>query len=204
MVLERDPRCKMISLDPDTSEHNPEVLRKVAQAHSLRFFESFPHHLHEILLACTNNFHILAVAMKHEHSKYCNCLYYSANALARVLTKMAEEEFAVTGLAPSYAFLLMTVNGKPGIQPTEISAHMQLTPSTVTRLIEKMEHRRLLERKSAGKFTQVFPTEKSKKLDKKIREAWMSLYQRYSDVLGEVKGRKLTDEVYQAIEKLTG
>lgn len=33
MVLERDPRCKMISLDPDTSEHNPEILRKVVQAH---------------------------------------------------------------------------------------------------------------------------------------------------------------------------
>lgn len=33
MVLERDPRCKMISLDPDTGEHNPEVLRRVAQAH---------------------------------------------------------------------------------------------------------------------------------------------------------------------------
>lgn len=34
MVLERDPRCRMISLDPDTGEHNPEVLRKVAQEHS--------------------------------------------------------------------------------------------------------------------------------------------------------------------------
>ena len=33
MVLERDPRCKMISLDPDTGEHNPEVSQKVAQAH---------------------------------------------------------------------------------------------------------------------------------------------------------------------------
>jgi len=32
-VLERDPRCKMVSLDPDTGEHDPEVLRKVAQAH---------------------------------------------------------------------------------------------------------------------------------------------------------------------------
>lgn len=32
-VLERDPRCKMISLDPDSGEHDPEVLRKVAQAH---------------------------------------------------------------------------------------------------------------------------------------------------------------------------
>lgn len=34
MVLERDPRCKMISLDPDTGEHNPEVFRKVAQTHA--------------------------------------------------------------------------------------------------------------------------------------------------------------------------
>lgn len=32
-VLERDPRCKLISLDPDTGEHDPEVLRKVAQGH---------------------------------------------------------------------------------------------------------------------------------------------------------------------------
>jgi uncharacterized protein YcbX len=32
-VLQRDPRCKMISLDPETGAHNPEVLRKVAQAH---------------------------------------------------------------------------------------------------------------------------------------------------------------------------
>lgn len=33
MVLERDPRCKMISLDPDTGEHDPGVLRRVASAH---------------------------------------------------------------------------------------------------------------------------------------------------------------------------
>ena len=33
-ILERDPRCKMISFDPDTGEHNPEILRKVAKAHA--------------------------------------------------------------------------------------------------------------------------------------------------------------------------
>ena len=32
-ILERDPRCVMISLDPDTGASNPEFLRKVAQAH---------------------------------------------------------------------------------------------------------------------------------------------------------------------------
>ena len=33
-VLERDPRCKMITLDPDTSEANPEIVKHVNKAHS--------------------------------------------------------------------------------------------------------------------------------------------------------------------------
>jgi uncharacterized protein YcbX len=32
-ILERDPRCNMITIDPDTGETNPEVLRKVARTH---------------------------------------------------------------------------------------------------------------------------------------------------------------------------
>ncbi|MBE9156260.1 MOSC domain-containing protein [Nodosilinea sp. LEGE 06152] len=32
-VLERDPRCKVITLDPDTSEANPKIIKHVAQAH---------------------------------------------------------------------------------------------------------------------------------------------------------------------------
>ena len=32
-ILERDPRCKMISLDPETAEPNPEIPRKVSRAH---------------------------------------------------------------------------------------------------------------------------------------------------------------------------
>jgi len=33
-ILERDPRCKMITLDPDSGESTPEFLRKVAQNHN--------------------------------------------------------------------------------------------------------------------------------------------------------------------------
>jgi uncharacterized protein YcbX len=33
-IIERDPRCKMITMDPDTGESDPAVLRTVAQAHS--------------------------------------------------------------------------------------------------------------------------------------------------------------------------
>ncbi len=33
MILERDPRCKMITLDPDTGEMDASVMRHLAQAH---------------------------------------------------------------------------------------------------------------------------------------------------------------------------
>jgi len=32
-VIERDPRCNMITLDPDTGAPNADILRKVAQLH---------------------------------------------------------------------------------------------------------------------------------------------------------------------------
>jgi DNA-binding MarR family transcriptional regulator len=117
------------------------------------------------------------------------------------MTRMAEEEFAITGLAPSYAFLLMSVNEKPGIHPKELSEQMQLTPSTVTRLIEKMEYRGFVERKSQGRITEVHPTDKSMQLDPRIKEAWRNLYQRYSSILGK-EVNQLTADVYEAVKKL--
>ena len=32
-ILERDPRCAMVTLDPDTAERTPAILKKIAQAH---------------------------------------------------------------------------------------------------------------------------------------------------------------------------
>ena len=32
-IIQRDPRCMMITLDPDTAEKTPAILKQVAQAH---------------------------------------------------------------------------------------------------------------------------------------------------------------------------
>ena len=135
-------------------------------------------------------------------SKYCSCLYYSANALSRVMTKMADEEFAITGLSSSYAILLMTVIDEQGIQPKEISIQMQLSPSTITRLIEKMEYRGYLERKQVGRTTEVYVTQSGQDLQPRILEAWANLHNRYSNILGKEDGGKLTADIYEASQKL--
>lgn len=59
-----------------------------------------------------------------------HCLFFSTNALARALTRVVEDAFAPTGLAPSSAFTMMTVKRRPGIQPSEIATIMRLSPST--------------------------------------------------------------------------
>lgn len=135
-------------------------------------------------------------------SKYCGCLYNSAATLARNMTKLADEAFSNLGLTSSYAFLLMTVNEKPGVQPSEICHHLQLTPSTVTRLIEKMEYKGLLERKKVGRSTEVYPTKESIKLQPKIKAAWKSLFNNYTKILGKQDSEALVTAIHAANKKL--
>ena len=134
--------------------------------------------------------------------QYCSCLYYSANALSRKITKMAEDAFASTGLAPSYAFLMMSINKQPGLHPKELSEIMMLTQSTVTRLIEKLELKGLAERKCDGKYTNVLPTKDGKKIHSKLEKAWLKLYSEYTGILGEKAAKDLTHDIYNALEKL--
>ncbi len=133
---------------------------------------------------------------------YGVCLYHSANALARVMTKMADEAFAPTGLTTSHAFLLMTVNVTPGIQPTEISETMHLTPSTITRLMEKLEPKGLVERKSSGKITKVYPTAAGMELSGLVKECWLKLSASYAKTLGESDSADFTSSVYEAFQRL--
>lgn len=142
--------------------------------------------------------------MDNSKSPYCRCLYYSANALARVMTSLADEAFATTGLPPSYAFVMMSVNGKPGIQPGEISAKMMLAPSTITRFIEKLEYRGLVKRQQEGKAIHVFPTTKGERIYPEIKAAWRQLKNRYDRLIGEQEARELTEATYNAVLAVTG
>jgi DNA-binding MarR family transcriptional regulator len=137
-----------------------------------------------------------------DNTTYCKCLYYSANALARIITKIAEEEFSVLDLAPSYAFVVMTVNKNPGIHAGELAAIMKLTPSTVTRLVAKLEDQQLVKKHVEGRVTLIYPTPKSVGINEAIKEAWYKLYQRYVGILGEENARLLTENIYQSAVKL--
>jgi DNA-binding MarR family transcriptional regulator len=132
-----------------------------------------------------------------------NCLYFTANSLSRVITRMADEAFRRTGLSPSHAFLMMLVNDHPGIGQTELCVHLHLAPSTVTRFIDALVYKGYLNRQSDGKASRVYATETGEALREPIVDAWKSLHQRYADILGRQYGDALTAMIDDASRKLS-
>ena len=132
-----------------------------------------------------------------------NCLYFTANSLARVITRMADEEFHPTGLSPSHAFLMMLVNDNPGIGQKDLCEQLHLAPSTVTRFVDALVHRGFLTRQTDGKASKVYATDEGANLRQPIEKAWKRLHQRYARVLGLQKGDKLTAMIDAASNKLS-
>ena len=131
------------------------------------------------------------------------CLYFTANSLSRVITRMAEDEFRKTGLSPSHAFLMMLVNDRPGIGQMELCKQLHLAPSTVTRFVDTLVFKGFLTRQVEGKASKVTATAEGAALQKPIEAAWKSLHQRYAKVLGLEKGDLLTAMIDDASRKLS-
>lgn len=132
----------------------------------------------------------------------CNCLYFTSNKLNRIINKMAEEEFIKTGLSPSQAFQLMTINKHPGISQKELGNEMNIKPSTTTRFIDKLESRGLVTRKAKGKISYLYPTEKGMDLQSDMEKSWKNLLDRYSKILGYEEGREITRNLYETANLL--
>jgi len=126
------------------------------------------------------------------------CLFFTANRLGRAITRMAEEEFAPTGLTPMYGYVIRLVNGSPGISQKELASKLSIAPSTLTRFIDKLEIRRLAERRVDGKTVRVYPTPKGLELGDTIFEASRSLRVRYEELLGPEMARKLSEDLKTA------
>jgi DNA-binding MarR family transcriptional regulator len=130
------------------------------------------------------------------------CLFFTANSLARDITKMGEEEFGTVGLSPSYAFLLAIAVDSPGITQKQMAEKMNMAASTVSRFIDGLEKRGLLVKMEQGRLTLIHATDDGHRCHQQIRQAWKRLYERYSALLGKEDGETLTRLCLEASRKL--
>ena len=146
----------------------------------------------------------MEVALGDTCSLMHNCLYFTANGLARAITRMAEDCFMATGLSPSHAFLVMAVVERDGIRQKELGEVLQLAPSTITRFVDSLVHKGLVTRHVKGKSVQVFGTNKAMDMMPVLQAAWKNLRDSYSEKLGRKEADAMAhrmDDVVQKLEK---
>lgn len=142
--------------------------------------------------------------MKTSESRFRKCMYFSSNALARKMEKLANESWQRVGLSPSHAYLLMIAIEEPGVQPGTLAGELQLKPSTITRLIEKLEEKKLVVRITEGKTTNVYATPKGRELLPELKSCLSNFYEGYTHVLGLDESAKLVDSMNRLSDELPG
>jgi MarR family transcriptional regulator, organic hydroperoxide resistance regulator len=140
--------------------------------------------------------------MKATDSKYCRCMYFASNALARKVEKLAQESWKPVDLSPSHAYLLMLVLEEPGIQPGSLTGQLLLTPSTITRLVEKLEEKKMLVRTTEGKMTNIYATPKAKALQPELKKCLLHFYENYSIILGREESAKMVCNMNLLTDKI--
>lgn len=126
------------------------------------------------------------------------CLYFTSNTMSRLINKMTEDAFMPTGLAPSYAFLMMVVIEEKSIGIGQLAETLKLAPSTVTRFVDKLIIQGHLEREQSGRNMTITATQKGKELLPEIKESWTRLYDAYCEVLGKEFAVELTANMAKA------
>lgn len=142
--------------------------------------------------------------MKPSESKFRECLYYAANALARKVEKLAISSWKPVGIPPSHGYLLMLVLDEPGTQPGTLAKELQLTPSTITRLIEKLEKEKLVVRTTDGKLTNIYPTPQAKALQPAMKKCIENFSSQYIKILGSQDSSRMVTNMNKLNDKLGG
>ncbi len=116
------------------------------------------------------------------------CLYFNINRLSRQINLLWEEAYRSVGLSPSHAYLLQIVLEHPGSSPKELAERMDLRLSTVTRFLDSLSIKGLVERRQENKDKRersIYPTKLAIDLRDELKFITKTLHKRIRKVLGK-------------------
>jgi len=118
------------------------------------------------------------------------CLYFNVVKLSRTVNLLWESAFRQFGLSPSQAYLMKFILKEPGDTPKNLAQKMDLTLSTVSRLIDGLAAKKLIEKKKENtdkRESSIYPTDMGKKIEKELNQTLDTLRKRIENLIGNKK-----------------
>ena len=116
------------------------------------------------------------------------CLYFNTVKFTRMINSFWEEAYRPTGLSPSHAYLLQFILEQPGATPKKLAEKMDLKLSTVSRFVDSLAAKGLVERKKENRDKRecsVYPTKPGINLKDELESISNNLHRKIREILGE-------------------
>ncbi len=116
------------------------------------------------------------------------CLYFNTVKFTRMINSFWEEAYRPTGLSPSHAYLLQFILEQPGATPKKLAEKMDLKLSTVSRFVDSLAAKGLVERKKENRDKRecsVYPTKPGINLKDELESISNNLHRKIRKILGE-------------------
>lgn len=120
-------------------------------------------------------------------SMFEQCLYFNTIKFSRLINSLWEDAYRPLGLSPSHAYAIQFILEQPGITPKKLAEKMRLNLSTVTRFVDSLTSKKLVERRKENKDKRecsIYPTNTGKKLQADLQLISKTLHKKIRELLG--------------------
>lgn len=143
----------------------------------------------------------------YSYHMFDRCLYFNINHLAWVVNRKWDQSFKEFGLSSSHAYLLRVVLSRPGITQKEIGEILMLDKSTITRFINALDAKGLVNRSKKdstdAREQRIVPSDTALRIHIALEQTGLALYTEMQQKIGKDDLQQLVSLAKLASKKLS-
>jgi len=131
-----------------------------------------------------------------------DCMYFNIMAISRILQGTWQAEFDRSGLTNSQAYTLVALIDRPDATQLQLGELMCLNQSTMTRIMDALHRKGLIEKTVRGKGASWKVTKEGKASYRRVKATMETLRKKMAERLGAHDFEQLVERLHAAHEVL--
>ncbi|MDZ7717544.1 MAG: MarR family transcriptional regulator [Balneolaceae bacterium] len=112
-------------------------------------------------------------------------MHSAANLFSREITRHFDSYFEEFDLATSYAELLLILQDRVELSQNDLAEEMNLAPSTITRFVNKLVKKDLVEKKKVGRTAMITLSRKGQGISPALKKSFENAVKDLKSTLGD-------------------